>query len=172
MANYGIKNIYRYYKEHSSDPVSEKIFASSWKSFANKVTDGIVYQGKDFGMPFRLGPIGIRKQKVIVVLNPDGSIDKRYLRPDWKATKELWIREPAAKERKQLVFHLNKHFNGYNCKWYWDKSQCSISNQSAYSFVPTRENKRKLADAIFDDDREVDYYEHKPKTWKNQLTKV
>lgn len=161
QANYGIKDIYKFYKSYSNNPVSPDVFRRVWDGFIQKVTDGIILEGKDFTMPFRLGSVGIRKQKIIVIMKDDGSIDKRYLRPDWKATKELWAQDPEAKERKQLVFHLNKHFGGYNCKWFWDKSTCSVQNQTAYSLSMTRENKRKLSVAIFDEDVEVDYYEQK-----------
>jgi hypothetical protein len=159
--DYGIKDIYKFYKSYSDNPVPYVTFVRIWKTFVDKITDGIVLEGKDFVMPFRLGSVGIRKKKIIVQMNDDGSIDKRFLRPDWKATKELWKVDPEAKENKQLVFHLNKHFGGYNCKWFWDKSTCSVQNQTAYSLVMTRENKRKLAAAIFDEDSEVDYYEQK-----------
>ena len=157
---YGINEIYRFYRGHSENPVEQKLFVSIWKEFAELTTNDIV-SGKDFMMPFRIGVLGIRKRKIQVTLNPDGTIDKRYLRPDWKSTKELWKRDEEAKQRKQIVFHLNKHFGGFNCKWFWDKSTCCITNQTAYSLVMTRENKRKLAKAIFEG--EVDYYEQRPK---------
>jgi len=157
---YGIKEIYKFYKGEVENPVEQKLFVSLWKEFANLTTNDIV-AGKDFTMPFHIGVLGIRKRKIQVKLNTDGSIDKRYLRPDWKATKELWARDSEAKERKQIVFHLNKHFGGFNCKWFWDKSTCYVPNQTAYSLVMSRENKRKLAKAIFDG--EVDYYEQRPK---------
>jgi hypothetical protein len=164
--NYGIKDIYKFYKSYSDNPVPYKVFREVWEAFIEKVIDGIILEGKDFVMPFRLGSVGIRKQKIIVVMSDDGNIDKRYLRPDWKATKDLWETDFAAKERKQLVFHLNKHFGGFNCKWFWDKSTCSVHNQTAYSLVMTRENKRKLSAAIFDEDLEVDYYEQKKQNYE------
>lgn len=162
-ANYGIKDIYKFYKSYSDDPVEYSIFTKVWQEFADVIVTEIVERGKDFTMPFRLGCVGIRKKKIRVKMNPDGSIDKRYLRPDWKATKELWEKDEDAKREKKLVFHLNKHFGGYNAKWFWDKSTCSVPNQTAYSLTMTRNNKRKLAAAIFDEELEVDYYEQKPK---------
>lgn len=161
MNKHGIKNIYKYYKSLSENPVEYQLFIKAWKDFAELITDEIAFSGKDFTMPFRVGTLGIRKQKIRVNVNPDGTIDKRYLRPDWSATKKLWEKDQAAKENKQLVFHLNKHFRGFNCKWFWDKSTCSIINQTAYSLVMSRTNKRKLAQAIFSG--EVDYYEQKSK---------
>lgn len=162
LNKYGIRDAYKFYKSYSENPLPYKLFTAVWEDFIDKVTSGIVEHGKDFTMPFRLGSVGIRKQKIKVKMNEDGTIDKRYLRPDWKATKELWERDEEAKKNKQLVFHLNKHFGGYNAKWFWDKSTCSVKNQSAYSLTMTRDNKRKLARAIFDEDLEVDYYEQKP----------
>ena len=99
-------------------------------------------------------------------MTPEGKIEKRYLRPDWKATKELWARDTIAKAKKQLVFHLNKHFNGFNCKWYWDKRTCAVPNESAYSLRMIRENKRALSKVNFDEDLDVDYYELKPKYYE------
>lgn len=159
---YGIVDIYKFYKSRTQQPVNYSIFVKAWRDFATSTVDDIV-NGKDFMMPFRVGVLGIRKRKIKVTLNPDGSIDKRYLRPDWKATNDLWKEDEKAKENKQLVFHLNKHFGGFNCKWFWDKSTCCVPNQTAYSLVMTRGNKRKLAKAIFEGD--VDYYEQKPKNY-------
>lgn len=157
---YGINDVYKFYRKVSINPVNKKTFVLLWKEFADLTTTDIV-NGRDFTMPFRIGVLGIRKKKIRIKLNPDGSIDKRCLRPDWKSTKELWERDKEAKERKQIVFHLNKHFGGFNCKWFWDKSTCCVPNQTAYSLVMSRENKRKLAKAIFTG--EVDYYEQRPK---------
>ena len=158
----GLKEIHRFYKRTAKKPVDMSTFRRVWETFAEDVIRGIALEGKDFNMP-SLGAVGIRKQKVIVAMTPDGDIDKRYLRPDWKATKLLWARDEIAKKSKQLVYHLNKHFNGYNCKWFWDKSTCSVINNTAYSLTMTRANKRFLAQVINDEDSEVDYYEQKPK---------
>lgn len=158
----GIKEIYKFYKQSVSKPASFHQFKRIWETFAEDVIKGIALEGKDFNMP-SLGDIGVRKQKVVVAMTPEGDIDKRYLRPDWKATKDLWAKDPEAKKRKQLVYHLNKHFNGFNCKWFWDKSTCSVINNTAYSLTMTRANKRFLAQVINDEDNEVDYYEQKPK---------
>lgn len=161
---YGIREAYKFYKQYEENPVDLATFRAVWLMFIGKVTDGIVLEGKDFNMPFHLGSVGVRKQKIRVKMNEDGSIDKRFLRPDWDATKKLWEKDEKAKKEKRLVFHLNKHFGGYNAKWFWDKSTCSVTNQTAYSLTMSRANKRKLSAAIFDEDAEVDYYEQKPKS--------
>jgi len=157
----GLKGIFRFYKQSASRPTDFRTFKRVWETFIDQVIDSIILEGRDFVMP-SLGTLGIRKQKVIVVMTPDGDIDKRYLRPDWKATKELWARDADAKARKQLVFHLNKHFNGFNVKWFWDKRTCTVPNHSAYNITMSRANKRRLSRVIHDENIEVDYYEQKP----------
>ena len=157
----GIKEIFKFYKQSASRPTDFRTFKRVWMTFIEQVVQSIILEGRDFNMP-SLGSVGIRKQKVIVAMTPEGDIDKRYLRPDWKATKFLWARDEVAKKAKRLVYHLNKHFNGFNCKWFWDKSTCSVQNNTAYSLVMTRVNKRELARVIHDDDIEVDYHEQKP----------
>ena len=152
----GIKDIFKFYKQSASRPTDFRTFKRVWTTFIEQVIQGIILDGRDFSMP-SLGSVGIRKQKVIVAMTPEGDIDKRYLRPDWDATKKLWAKDEAAKKIKQLVFHLNKHFGGYNAKWFWDKSTCIVENQSAYSMTMTREHNRKLSKAIFNEDLEVDY---------------
>jgi len=163
----GLKNIYRFYKPTSYKSVPFNVFKRVWTTFITEVMKDIIQGGKDFSMP-SLGSIGIRKQKVIVAMTPEGDIDKRYLRPDWKATKDLWSRDKKAKKNKQLVFHLNKHFNGFNCKFVWDKRTCSVANNTAYSLIMTREHKRELSRVIQDENIEVDYYEQKPRVRHEQ----
>lgn len=158
----GVKEIYRFYKKTASKPTDFRTFKRVWDSFITSVVQSIVLEGKDFNMP-SLGTLGIRKQKVQVKMTPDGKIDTRYLAPDWKATKELWARDEEARKKKQRVFHLNKHFNGFKCKWFWDKASCSVPNYGAYSFMMTRANKRLLASVIQNEDIDVDYHEQRPK---------
>ncbi len=164
----GIRDIYRFYKRNTDKSVDLHTFRRIWGTFAEQVIQIIILEGKDFNMP-SLGSIGIRKQKIIVSMTKDGDIDKRYLAPDWKATKELWKKDSKAKENKQLVFHLNKHFNGFVCKWFWDRRTCSVPNYGAYALQMTRANKRLLASTIQDEDVQVDYYEQKPRRYKNIL---
>jgi len=163
----GLNTIFKFYREASTKPTDFRTFKRVWETFIDEVVKSITLDGKDFNMP-SLGSLGIRKQKVIVAMTPEGDIDKRYLRPDWAKTKELWARDEEAKKRKQLVFHLNKHFNGFNCKWFWDKSSCSVINNTAYSLTMTRANKRLLAEVINNENLDVDYYEVKPKSYERK----
>lgn len=158
----GLKDIYRFYKQTAKKPVDFNTFKRVWETFIDEVIQGVILEGRDFNMP-SLGSLGIRKQKIVVGLTEDGEIDRRNLRPDWDATKKLWASNPEAKKNKQLVYHLNKHFNGYNAKWFWDKRTCSVTNNTAYSLTMSRANKRLLSTIIKDEETQVDYHEQKPK---------
>ena len=74
LVKYGLKEAYKFYKSYTNDPLDYKTFRAVWLSFIDKVVEGIVVEGKDFTMPFYLGSVGIRKQKIRVKLNEDGKI--------------------------------------------------------------------------------------------------
>jgi hypothetical protein len=56
-----------------------------------------------------------------------------------------------------LVYHLNDHTDNYYYRFYWDKSTCNVYNNTAYSFIPARPNKEKLAKILREGG--VDYFE-------------
>lgn len=80
-------------------------------------------------------------------MTPDKKVDTKGLRPDWKATKELWASDPLAKANKKLVYHLNKHTSGYYFKWYWDRRTSTVHNQFFFKFDPCRWNDRLIPKA-------------------------
>jgi hypothetical protein len=100
-------------------------------------------------MAARMGFLKIVKKKIRIQLNPEtGKLDTRYLKPDWKATKELWSKDQLAKEQKKLVYHTNKHTNGYYYRWYWDKRTSTAVNQLYYKFEACRYNERLISKAV------------------------
>ena len=81
-------------------------------------------------------------------MKKDNKLDTSNLIPDWKATKLLWMENPMARENKKLIFHMNEHTEGYWFRFKWDKSIANFRNKIAYSFVPTRNNKKKLIERV------------------------
>lgn len=160
--DYGIADIYKFYKseqnKNNKEVVDEKIFKKVIKTFNKLVTELIVEESYEFRMPKRLGYIRIRKHKTRIIIDANGKLKTGHLHPDWKATKELWSTNEAAKKIKKIVYHTNKHTQGYYCKWYWDKRTCNIKNNTAYSLVMSRTNKRRIAQAI-NNNENIDYYE-------------
>lgn len=161
LTDYGIRDAYKFYKKKhkSEDNVSSSEFSAFCKEFNNRISDLIIYENFSFLIPFRLGRIRIRKYKPKVHIKEDGSMDKSRLRPDWNATKKLWKNNEEAKKEKKLIYHLNDHTDGYQHRWFWEKLTSNVKNNSAYSFIPSRNNKRTLAKALKDEDLEIDYFE-------------
>lgn len=95
--------------------------------FNKLISKSIIENSFEFKLPAGLGIIRIKK-----IANSN----KR--RVDWKSTKEHNVK----------VFHLNFHTDGFYFKWFWHKKKAIFTNKSAYSFSPTRENKRTLASLL------------------------
>lgn len=160
-------DMYKAYKRQVKDDGDSHIFNLSSKEYSKvvnlfnkKVSSKILEDAFEFILPYRLGILRIKKYKSKLKLDPvTGELMKHRLRPNWKATKDLWDANPEAKENKKIVYHLNEHTEGYNFKWHFSNYRSNCPNKSSYSFIPTRDNKRRLAAILKDELRTIDYYE-------------
>ena len=135
---------YELYKEENENPISKKEYVSINRDFmrflsAKLLVDGIVK------FPERLGYVQVvgNKSKFRVENNMI-----KGLAPDWKATKELWEREPEAKIQKRVLFHFNEETNGVRYMFFWSKSGVVVPNKTLYNFRACRTNKRLLSKNI------------------------
>lgn len=168
VIDYSSPDIYKYYCNKTGNPhkLSQKQFTEITKQFFSEVIDMLIFDNIEFTFPKRLGNLRIIKYKNKVKLNEDGTLDKRKLRPNWKATRELWRKmypgmsweQIVAISDKKMVFHENKHTDGYNLKWYWDRTTCLVPNYTAYSLEIARRNDRRLAEALKNEENELNYY--------------
>jgi hypothetical protein len=160
--DYGVLDLYKFYKEQQLEkgktPVSLSDYRKIIRKFNDAVCTSIVECSDEFRMPYRLGYLRIRKFKQRLKIDADGKLITKHLEPDWQATKQLWAENEKAKEEKKLVWHTNKHTQGYYYKWYWDKSACNITNHSVYSIVIARKYKRLVAKTV-KENKKIDYYE-------------
>jgi len=158
-SNYSIRDMHKFYEQNVEHPVDLVTYSKLTEGFNEAICNLIIYNAFEFKMPHRLGTVRIRKRKIKINLREDGTISKGMLRPDWKATKELWNKDEEAKQNKKLVYHLNRHSNGFNHRWFWDKTANNIPNHTAYSLNMSRANDRELAKAIKSENSFIDYYE-------------
>lgn len=95
-----------------------------------------------------LGTMMIVGNKVKPSFDADGNI--KGLSTDWNKTKKLWESDPAAKERKQRVYHFNEHTNGvrYNFRWY--KKDIVLANKDLYYLNTTKKLRRKFIKKLRD----------------------
>jgi hypothetical protein len=159
-ADYGVNDMYNFYLSHTSNPVSSKVYHKVINEFNSGLSNLIIFAAYEFSFPGRLGHLRILKYKPNVKLKDDGNVDTRRLAINYKATNELWERNPSAKEEKRIVYHLNEATNGYSVRWFWDKATCNIQNHTAYKFVATRKNKRLLSSVFRDKKLNIDYLEN------------
>ena len=167
-SDFSSPDIFKYYCEEAGNKkgLTQKQFTTITKEFFAEVINLLIYDNIEFTFPGRLGNLRVLKFRNKFKLNKEGNLDKRKLRPNWKATKDLWKKiyagksweEITALDNKPIVFHENKHSDGYNFKWYWDKLTCTVPNHTAYSIDISRKNDRKLAKALQDEDNDLNYY--------------
>lgn len=106
----------------------KRILEEMCKVILEYVLDG----SEGFKMPFGLGFIQIGKYKQKI------TTDK--LAVDYKASKEYGKR----------IYHLNEHSDGYKYRLYWSKIPRTFPDRYKYQLCLVRQNKRKLAQLIFD----------------------
>lgn len=167
IADIGAIDIYKFYCESTGNPLklSQKEYTNILKIFYSRIFDKLIYKGIEFTMPYRLGNLRVKKQKVKIRLKADGSLDKSSLRPNWKECRDLWTRIYADKtweevkntKGKPMVYHENKHTNRFAHGWHWDKTTCTVKNNTAYSLDIARDVDRKLAGVLKSGNTEVDY---------------
>ena len=157
--DYGAFDIYKFYKKtcksSNKEFVSRNTFTRIIKRFHEEICDDIIHKATVFKMPGKLGDISIVKYKPRLI-EKDGSVNMKKIPINYKETLELWkemypdktIEEIKKIEDRPFVRESNKHFDKFQCKWQWSKLSCNIPNHTAYIFIASRENKRKLAGAI------------------------
>ena len=126
--------------------------------------DKIIKESMEFRMPYRLGTLSVKKNKVLLAVK-DGVLEKHRLIPDWGKTWEMWNNDNPGLTRKEIfkikdkkiIYNMNHHTNGYVMKWFWDKGTSYVPNHSVYYFRPTKANRLALASWINNEDRENDY---------------
>ena len=167
IIDYGIRDIYKFYRKNVENPLSIHKFISVLTKFHDRITDEMVGNNYEFFMPARLGTMYIRRREVKLYIDKKtNKIATRVLRVDYKKTKEKWkelypdktSEEIKQIENKPLIFNLHQNTDGKYAQWYWDIRTCTCPNKSAYVFEPVRANKEKISDYI-NTFNKVDYYE-------------
>src|SRR6056297_2753989 len=143
IANYAIRDLYKYYKQNHDNPVSYKEFKRYLIFITSYIMHNILYEKMEFVSPKRVGNFRIRRMKNKIKVDENNEVQTNYLKPDWKKCWELWHEkypdlsdeEIAKIPNKEKIYHLNNHSDGYYNKFYWDKLTCNIRNHTAYSFT-------------------------------------
>jgi len=112
--------------------VSYDVYKRVLDEMCSIILEYVFERSEGFKMPFGLGFIQIGKYK------PKSYTDKS-LSVDYKSSKEYGKR----------IYHLNEHSDGYKFRLYWSKIPRSFPDRYKYQLILVRENKRRLAQLIF-----------------------
>ena len=96
------------------------------------ILEYILDRSEGFKMPFGLGFIQVGKYL-------PKSLTQQSLSVDYKASKEY----------DKRIYHLNEHSQGYKYRLYWSKLPRTFPDRYRYQLSLVRQNKRKLAQLIF-----------------------
>jgi len=157
-ADYGSNDIYKYYCRKTKNPkkLTQTQYFEVFDEFMAHVKHLMMFNSFTFLMPHRLGGIRIFKYKPPLKLDDKGNLSKRNLRPDWKVTINYWKElypDKTGEELKEIkgkpiIYHLNKHTDGYKTRFGWDKSTAIVKNIRGYSIQPLRCFLREIAKTI------------------------
>lgn len=151
-AHYGMSDFYKYYKEHSEDPVSPSVYNKVVSLFNEKVIDEIINKSKVYTIPFLRLKIGIRKSKPKIKFKDGVVVNGNPV--DWVTTKKLWETDEEAKKNKTLVRFLNKHTFGYVFKIHALKFAARFKDKALFRFKPNRKFQRDLSKRINDKNKD------------------
>lgn len=112
--------------------VDYSVYTAVLDAMCKVILDYILNRSEGFKMPFGLGFIQIGKYR-------PKSLNERSLSVDYKASKIY----------NKKIYHLNEHSDGYKYRLYWSKIPRTFPDRYKYQLSFVRQNKRKLAQLIF-----------------------
>lgn len=157
-----------YKRKKTACPLDRKRYVKICHAINKKLSKKIIEESFQFKIPFRLGTLYIKKNKLKITIR-DGKIQKNKMIIDWDATWKYWLNEYPGLTRNEIralpdkvvIYQTNDHSNGYIMGWYWDKKGSNFSNRSVYKFRTTKFNRLDLAKHIKSEDKENEYYVQK-----------
>jgi hypothetical protein len=134
-----LEDAYSLLNEHFGVKIDHKRYKTIVYAVNKRIMEG-VRNGEEFTMPYRLGSIRVKKQKV----------NLNNLRIDFKYFNETGIKKK----------YLNEHTGGYYFFYKWAKTLADVKNKYYYTFFPTRANKKSLVGLLKSGEMtKRDYYE-------------
>ena len=106
------------------------------------ILEHLLERSEGFKMPYGLGFIQVCK----------------YL-PKTYTTDSLSVDYAASKQYDKRIYHLNEHSDGYKYRLYWSKLPRTFSDRYKYQLSLVRDNKRKLAQLIFNKQDYIDIHD-------------
>lgn len=149
--DYGLTDYYKFYRKRYNK-VDKATYNSLLSEFNEGILELIIEEGLTYQMPYLYLELIIKKDKRKPKI-VNGKLHNN-VPVDWKATKELWDKDPEAREKKIRVRFKNSHTSGYVFRIFCKKFKCKLRNRSLYKFKPSRKFQRSLSARINDPDKD------------------
>lgn len=122
---------YDMYKELKIE-VEYDLYKRVLDTMCQVIQEIILERSEGFKMPYGLGLVQVCKYK-----------------PKTMTAKSLSVDYKASKEFNKKIYHLNEHTDGYKFRLYWSRLPQTFPDRYKYQLSLVRQNKRKLAQLIF-----------------------
>lgn len=165
------KDLYNYYMESITPiesikggktrgkyDITQQEYSAIIKDINLAIVKLVILENFEFKIPCNLGTFSVRQAPVRYKLKEDGELNTKILTADFKATRELWLKNEEARKAKKLIFHTNEHTNGNRMTYWWSKKGAKASGIAVYYFQACRQVKRLLKDYIMDKDLGLNFY--------------
>lgn len=93
-----------------------------------------------------LGTLEIVGSKSKVRIGESGEV--KGLAVDYKRTKELWEKNPKAKEEGRRIYHTNDHTQNIRYRFRWKMNKMNNKHKRLYGIIMSRANKRRVKQEI------------------------
>ena len=129
-----MKNSYTFRDMYKTIPieVSYSLYKRILDEMCKVILEYVLMRSEGFKMPYGLGFIQIGKYK-----------------PKTFTPQSLSVDYKASKEYDKKIYHLNEHSDGNKYRLYWSKIPRTFPDRYKYTLSLVRQNKRKLAQLIF-----------------------
>ena len=140
-----IRDSYKSYKKEVRNPIDIDTYVKLTADYNEFLTQKVL-EGYEVTLPARMGTLLLKGKKIKPKLNEKGQITN--LTTNWKATLDLWEKNPQAKEQKKVIKFLNEETNGVRYSFFWSKWNVYLENKYLYSLRMVRRHKRSVKPAV------------------------
>ena len=134
------RSSYKKYKKEAQAPVDASTFVKIANGYMQFLFDKVM-QAEEVTLPCKMGTLSVRGVKRKLTFDEEG---KPKLPINWRATKELWNRDPQAKLNKKVIYCTNEETGGVVYRIHWSRNRSPIENKLYYGLRMTRANKRAV----------------------------
>lgn len=125
---YGIKDMYKFYKDNYDDIIKYDEFAEICKACNKELINCVIDEMTSVILPYRFGKLEVIK------LERTFRAKKNQWKVDWGRSRKEGI----------VVYYEDK----YRYKWCWRKHYAIVINKSGYKFVASRFASRSITPAV------------------------